>query len=87
MDSDNLIRKPFERQKEEKVDVFTIRLNTEERAWLEQAKEYLNIKSDSKTIKLLAFIGKNVLHNTFSAPLLKYLFKKERQKLEDFKDF
>ena len=68
-------------------DIFTVRVNKEERELLEQIKEDLNIKSDGKALKIAALIGKNVLHNTFTRPILKYLFKKERQKLEDFKNF
>ncbi len=77
----------LEEDKKDRPDIFTVRLNKEERAWLEEVKEDLNIKSDSKALKIGAFIGKNVLHTLFTRPILRYLFKKDRQKLEDFKNF
>jgi len=86
-------KKPFtsytlEEDKKEEKDTFTVRVNKQERKELEELKEDLNIKSDSKALKLAGLtIGRNVLHSTFTRPLLKYLFSKERQKLEDFKSF
>ena len=84
-----LEQKPFRRYNEEKkADTFTVRMNTEERKQLEELKEDLNIKSDSKAMKVAALtIGRNVLHHTFTRPLLRYLFKKDRQKLEDYKNY
>ena len=71
-----------------KEDTFTVRLNEEERKQLEELKEDLNINSDSKALKVAGLIiGRNVLHSIFTRQLLKYLFKKDRQKLEDFKKF
>lgn len=80
---------PFRKYKlGEKADTFTVRLNEEERKLLEELKEDLNINSDSKALKVSGLIiGRNVLHSTFGRSLLKYLFKKDRQKLEDFKNF
>lgn len=86
-------KKPFvsytlEEDQKEKSDIVAVRLNKEERAELEEVKEDLNIKSDSKALKISGLkIGRNVIQSTFTRPLLKYLFKKDRQKLEDFKDF
>lgn len=88
-----LKKKPFvsytlEGEKKDKPDIVAVRLNKEERAKLEELKEDLNIKSDSKALKVSGLIiGRNVLHSTFTRPLLRYLFKKDRQKLEDYKDF
>jgi hypothetical protein len=85
-------QKPFtqyrDRDIQAKDDTFTVRLNPTERVWLEELKEDFNIKSDGKALKLAGLvIGRNVLHQTFSRSLMKYLFKKDRQRLEDFKDF
>ena len=85
-------KKPFvsytlEEDKKKFKDVFTVRVNSQERAWLEDLKEDLNIKSDSKALKMGALIGKNVIQSTFTRPILRYLFKKERLKLEDFKNY
>lgn len=81
---------PFIRQTlgdDPKADTFTVRLNPEERAMLEELKELLNVAQDSKALKIAARVGLNVLQRTFSKELLAYLFKKERTKLEDFKNF
>lgn len=85
-------KKPFvnytlDENKKPYKDVITVRLNQDERAWLEELKEDLNLKSDSTALKTGALIGKNVLQGTFTRPILRYLFKKDRQKLEDFKNF
>jgi len=87
-----LDRAPFTRTKldeerEEEGETITVRLNEEERRLLEEIKEDLNIASDSKALKMSAFIGSNVLQGTFSRPVLRYLFKKERKRLEDIKSF
>ena len=92
LDNSNMIKKPFvnytlDEDKIGKKDKFTVRINTEERKWLEEIKEDLNIASDSKALKFSALIGKNVLQRTFSRDILKYLFKKDRKKLEDIKNF
>jgi len=84
--------KPFYKTKlKEELDnsrqVFSVSINKQERDWLDEIKEDLNIKSDSKALKVSAFIGKNVLHSMFGRKFLQYLFKNERQKLTDFKDF
>lgn len=84
--------KPFYKTKlDEELDskrkLFTVSLNQQEQAWLEEIKEDLNIKSDGKALKTAAFIGLNVLHGMFGRKFLQYLFKKDRQKLSDFKDY
>jgi hypothetical protein len=72
---------------EKDKNVFTVRVNDEEKKLIEELKEMLNIKSDSKALKMGAQIGLNVLHHTFGKEFLMYLFKKERSKLEDYKNF
>ena len=62
-------------------------MNEEERSILEQFKEAVNVANDSKALKLGLEIGNNVLHNLLTKDKLRYLFKKERQKLTDFKDY
>jgi len=92
-DNENMIRKPFQATKLEEdrepkeLRPFTVRLNKEERMWLDELKEDLNISSDGKALKLGAFIGRNVLQAQFTRPVLRYLFKKERKKLSDEKTF
>jgi hypothetical protein len=77
----------LDKDKKEIKDVFSVRLNQEERAWLDELKEDLNIKSDSKALKIGALIGKNVIQSQFTRPVLRYLFKKDRLKLTDYKNF
>lgn len=86
-------KKPFIRYKldeeleDETGETFTVRLNQKERAWLDELKRDLDIKSDGKALKLAGLIiGRNVLHSIFSPRLLRYLFKKERVRLSDYED-
>jgi len=62
-----------EERKEPKPDVFTVRLNKEEREWLDESKKTININFDSTCIKILAKVGANVLHGTLGAKNLKYI--------------
>ncbi|GEM_PF-4623649 len=80
-----ITQKPFTptRLEEEREDVIAVRLNAEERALIEELKELLNIKQDSKALKMAALVGRNVLHGTFGPKFLKWLFKNERSKLEE----
>lgn len=88
MDNDNMDRGAFVRKDEnKKIDSFTTRLNNDERDWLNAQKKILNIKGDSTAMKVLAVAGSNVLHNTFGDRYLKYLFKKDREKLSDYETF
>ena len=64
-------------------EIISVRLNAQERAILNEIKEDLNIRADSKALKIGAFVGLNVLHSLFSRKILRYLFKKERSKLGD----
>ena len=78
---------PFVRYNENKKDdTFTVKLNKDERELLERMKESLDIKSDSKALKLFALIGFKSATSMFSEPFLKYLFKKDRVRLSDYKN-
>ena len=83
------INKPFQRtrldedKEQDTREVITISLNKDERAWLEEIKEDLNIKQDGKAIKTAAFIGRNVTQAIFTRKFLAYLFKKDRSKLTE----
>lgn len=85
-------KKPFvsytldEEKDQGKSRTFTVRINEQEAKWLEEAKEIFDISSDSQILKELAWLGRNVLHGHFRAPFLKYLFKKDRKRLSDFKN-
>ncbi len=79
---------PFHRTKldDEQIegDWVNVRLNKLERTLLEEIKEDFNIKADARALKLSAFIGRNVTQSLFSRKMLQYLFKKDRQRLEDY---
>lgn len=74
-------------EEKEEGDVISIRLNPEEKAWLEEIKEDFDVKSDGKALKFAAFVGKNVIQQAFGRRLLRFLFKKERQRLTDYKNY
>jgi len=83
IEKEPFVRYKLEEEKEqEEGEVFSVRLNKEEREWLNEIKEDLNIAQDGKALKTAAFIGKNVLQALFSKKILKYMFKNERKKLE-----
>ena len=62
----------------------SVRLNAEERTWLNEIKEDMGIAADGKALKIVAFAGKNVLQTMFSRKILRYLFKKKTKKDEEF---
>jgi len=76
--------KPFEPQyleeeREEKPDVFTIRLNKDQREEFNQAKKVIEQIKDSTAMKQLAWIGiANVIHDKKTALILGNLFKNKR---------
>jgi len=73
-------QKPFIRYNEEKkVDAFTVRLNKQERAMLEQDKKILQQVKDSTALKQMAWIGSNVLHDNFTGAILELIFKNKRR--------
>ncbi len=85
-----LPKKPFtsytldeDRQPDKYGRPISIRLNPTERAWLNEIKEDLDIKSDSRALKIAAMAGKNVLQTFFGRDILKYLFRKERKRKGD----
>lgn len=59
-------------------NIFTIRLNLEERAQLEIIKEALDLSSDGAALKLAAFKGWGVLQRTLGAETLRWLASKDR---------
>jgi len=84
------INYPFTRttlDEKPKYDTFTVRVNESERRMLQHAKKDLDIKGDSSAMKFLAKVGLNVLHKTFGTSEIRYLFKKDRQRLSDFENF
>jgi len=73
---------------EDKVDpmdrgkVFTTRLNALEWKLLKQDMDDFNIRNQSAMLKLLAEIGRHVLHGTFGREKLRWLFRRDRVKIE-----
>lgn len=86
-----MIRKAFEPQRleeeraKDKSRVFAVRLNKQDEAVINELKELFDIKSESTILKLAAYQYLNVLHHGISAKYLRYLFKKDRQRLSDYR--
>jgi len=71
-------QEPFYRTNEKKSDIFTIRFNPEERKSLNECKRLLQQPKDSTCLKLLAEIGKNVLHDQKTGLILRSVFKNKQ---------
>ena len=87
-----LEKKPFvsytlEEDKKKESVVLPVRTNNEEQKMIKEIKELINIHSDSKALKIAARVGLNVLQDTFSAKVLKYLCSEKRERLSDYKAF
>ena len=75
---------PFRAYHEEKkADTFTTRLNSEERKKLNMAKVLLDIDKDSTCLKILAWVGLNVLNTILSPKIIKYLSSSKRNRLSE----
>ena len=81
-------KKPFknytleEDRKETKGSVLTIRLNENERIWLNELKVLMDIKNDATALKKAAIIGHNVIHSLFTPDVWKYYANRRREKYE-----
>lgn len=73
-----------EERDKDKSKVFTVRLNQGEQDMCIELMKMFNMKSPISALKAAAIVGRNVLHNTFSADFLRYMFSKERVRLEDY---
>lgn len=58
--------------------LFTIRLNEQERAKLEEIKQVLDINSDGSALKIACFQGWDVLQRTLGKDYLRWLCDKNR---------
>ena len=73
---------PFVRTKldeEQRSDTFTIKLNAEERKWLEEMKQIIEQEKDSTAIKQLAYIGAKVLLEPKTTYILETIFDNKRK--------
>lgn len=72
--------RPFYRKNLNEPDknIFSIRLNPEERQALDEIKQVLDLGSDGTALKLCAFKGWVVLQRTFGRETLRWLCDKER---------
>lgn len=75
-----------EERARDKSKVFPMRLNQQEQLMAKELMLLFNVKSPVTAIKFAAEVGRNVLHGTFGADLMKRLFAKERVRLEDYED-
>lgn len=67
--------------------VVSIWLNEKDQKNLIKFQEMFNIKSKSLAYKVALVVALNLIGGLFGYRLAKYLFKSDRQKLSDFKDF
>ena len=79
--NDNLVKlKPFEPQKlegerdQDKL-IFTVKLNEEDRALLDQCKSLIEQPKDSTALKTLAWIGAKVILQEHNRYILELVFK------------
>ena len=75
----------FPNPNKEKIDAFTIRLNEQERALVNEAKRLFDVKHDGKALKMLAVVGLNVLQQTLSPKILRYICAENRERLSQYK--
>lgn len=69
--------KPFP---EDSGKIFTVRLNSKEYIKLKEDMKDFNIRNESTMLKLLAVIGRNVIHGSLGRDRIKWLFSSERVK-------
>ena len=76
-------KKPFVRytleEEDKSIDIFTIRLNAEERTLLNEAKLIMKQQKDSTALKQLARLGAIVLQDKKTAMILDTIFNNERR--------
>jgi len=73
-----------EEREEDKSWVISLRINESEKALIDKAKTILDIESDTKALKIMAKIGLNVIQNTFSEEIIKYLSSSKRERKTDY---
>lgn len=76
----SLEQEPFQRYHEEKkLDSFTVRLNKEERDFLDSCKKIIEQSKDSTALKTLAWIGAKVIQEEKTRFILGTVFKNKRK--------
>jgi len=87
-----LVRPPFtstklqEERDAEKRNRFTVNLNPQEAEQLDKFMKLTDIQEKSVAIKFCMEFATNVMHNSFGDEFTKYLFKKERKRMSDYKN-
>jgi hypothetical protein len=66
-------------EEKEYKDIFTIRLNREERETLDKCKKILEQPKDSTAFKQLASIGSNVLHDNLIGNTMAIIFLNKKK--------
>jgi len=84
MEDNNIIKKPFtsyslESEEEQGSDIFTVRLNKDDREILNNAKLLLRQQKDSTALKQLARLGSIVLHDQKTTLILNTILNNERR--------
>ena len=68
-----------EEKKDDKRETFTVSINKEERARLNEDKKILQQEKDSTALKQLAELGRNVLHSDLTGKSLKIVLGNKRR--------
>lgn len=68
----------YDVKEKESKDIFTIRLNEDERRTLDKCKSVLEQSKDGTALKTLAWIGANVIHEKNIGYLLAQIFKNKK---------
>ena len=80
----------LEEDRSDTKDMFTVRLNKEQRIRLDACKSILEQPKDSTALKQLAWIGANAIHDDLMANIISVIFKNKRKNkrigIVDFED-
>lgn len=68
-------------------DYFSVRVNTEERKMLDDAKRILAVDRDSTALKELAELGYNVIHGFLLGKIIRKILKRLRRGYADTIDY
>lgn len=82
--SDNIIKKPFtsytlDEEDDKSTDIFTVRLNKDDRELLNNAKLLMKQQKDSTALKQLARLGALVLHDQKTTLILNTILNNDRR--------
>lgn len=75
----------FDEPVDKSKDQVNVTLDKDCRAWVEELKDALDMKSDARAIKVLIEAGRNAIFCSLSAETLKYVTSRGRVRKSDYK--